>query len=84
MNIPIDKFIKVVPKGSVFEVIRVTEENMKYIYTYLKNNKCELFPDEKLAAGQIWLFDTECKDCIAYDDESFNDGVTWLEFKNES
>lgn len=77
MNIPIDKFISIVPKDSIFEVIKVTEENLKYIYTYLKENGCESFPDENQAAGQIWLYDREVQDCVAYTDNDFND-IRWV------
>jgi hypothetical protein len=65
MYIPTDHFVEVFPKNCIFEVITVTEENMKYIYSYLKSKGCENFPDERQAAGQIWLYDDEPKDCIA-------------------
>lgn len=80
MLIKTNEFTAIVPKSSVFYVIRVTEENMKRIYNFLKENGCESYPDEALSAGQIWLFDPDVKDCIAYTDEDFND-IEWLEYE---
>ena len=81
MNIRNDAFTRIIPKSAIYYVIRVTEENMKRIYNFLKQEGCESYPEEKLAAGQIWLYDPECKDCIAYTDEDFNE-IEWLEYES--
>jgi len=80
MIIPSKEFKTIVPKSSIFYVIRVTEENMKRIYNFLKEQGCESYPEERQSAGQIWLFDPELKDCIAYTDEDFND-IDWVEYE---
>ncbi len=76
MEITSTNFTKIVPKGSIFEVIRINGFNLKLVYEYLKDKGCETFPDETQSSGKIWLYDPECQDCIEYSDEDFNE-IEW-------
>ena len=71
-----DVFIPVAPKTCVMEAILITGYNLKYVYSYLKDKGCEEFPSSKQAYGQIWVFDNDTKECVAYTREVYEDTFT--------
>jgi hypothetical protein len=80
MNVPTNEFISVIPKGSIFEIIKVTEENINYISSYLKEKGCVNIPSEH-RVGQIWMYDAEMQDCMSYpNEETFNSGCDWIKY----
>jgi len=69
-------FTTVVPKITLMKAIKITGFNMKVIYEYLDDVGCEIIPDERGQAGNIWVYDPDSRECITMTEEEFNNLFT--------